>query len=166
MASASAVQGARHQYQSPRLLFRMPRNRHDADVPRLAAHQRRRPRALRADQARAGETDLEARPELRRREDFSHHGDCRARPRRSRLTFVILTTRATRGEEWISDSFADAKPVPASESPRPGPGHRSSPNRKIEIAIIENMKFGTHAATAAGSRPERPSADVIPSEVQ
>src|SRR5277367_3513981 len=43
---------------------------------------------------------------------------------------------------------------------------RSSPNRKIEIAIIANMKFGIHAATTAGSSPERPSADVIPSAVQ
>src|SRR5580692_5575725 len=43
---------------------------------------------------------------------------------------------------------------------------RSSPNRKIEIAIIANMKFGIHAATGAGKSAERPSADVIPSAVQ
>ena len=45
-------------------------------------------------------------------------------------------------------------------------GQRSSPNRKIEIAIIANMKFGIHAAIGGGSSPERPSADVIPSAVQ
>jgi len=43
---------------------------------------------------------------------------------------------------------------------------RSSPNRNIATAIIANMKFGIHAAIAAGSSPERPSADVIPSAVQ
>ena len=45
-------------------------------------------------------------------------------------------------------------------------GQRSSPNRKIAAAIIANMRFGIHAATTAGSSAERPSADVIPSEVQ
>jgi hypothetical protein len=28
---------------------------------------------------------------------------------------VTLTTRASRGEEWASDSFAHAKPVPVSK---------------------------------------------------
>jgi hypothetical protein len=44
--------------------------------------------------------------------------------------------------------------------------HRSSPNRKIDSAIIVNMKLGIHAATTAGSNPERPSDDVIPSDSQ
>ena len=50
--------------------------------------QRCGPRALRARQARAGETDLEVRAELRRRQDRSRRGNRRTRPRRSqpRLT--------------------------------------------------------------------------------
>src|SRR5277367_2079149 len=93
----------------------MPRNRHDAHVPRLAAHQRRGPRTLRAYQARARETDVEARPELRRRQDLSRRGNCRARPR------CLAQPQALEvgcGDSEIGTGFACAKLSEILSSPR------------------------------------------------
>ena len=53
-------------------------------APRLAAHARRRPRAVRAHEARARGEGVEVRPELRRREERRDPGDPRARDARDR----------------------------------------------------------------------------------
>ena len=44
--------------------------------------------------------------------------------------------------------------------------HRSSPNRKIDPAIVTNTRSLTEAAIQAGIRPERPSEAVSPSTSQ
>ena len=69
----------------PRLLARQPGDRPHAALPRLAPRPRRRPRPLRAHQARTRQPRMAVRPELRRRQDRGRRRDPRPRPARTNL---------------------------------------------------------------------------------
>ncbi len=55
---------------------------------------------------------------------------------------------------------------PARRAAAADESQRSSPNRKIDSAISENITLGSHAAVHAGISPERPKEDVIPNASQ